>query len=104
MNTRLSNIHPGDILLYEFLEPLELSQNALARDIKVSPRRINEICLHKRIVSVDTAISLGIYFGIGAAFWLNLQSIYDLEEANNTRPADYAIIHTYAEMHSVVAH
>lgn len=77
---RIGNIHPGEILLVEFLEPLELSQNQLARDIDVPPRRINEIILGKRSVTTDTSIRLGKYFGLSHGFFLGLQNQYDMEE------------------------
>ena len=72
-------IHPGEILRTEFLEPLGLSQNRLAREIGVPPRRINEIVLGKRAITADTAIRLGKFFGMTAQFWLNLQSDYELD-------------------------
>ena len=78
----LKNIHPGDILLHEFLEPMGISQNKLARDISVPPRRINEIVLGKRAITADTALRLARYFGNSEKFWLGLQGDYDLEEAN----------------------
>ncbi len=78
----LSNIHPGEILLEEFLKPMQISQNELARSIFVSPRRINEIIQGKRSVTANTAIRLGRYFGVSAKFWLGLQDDYDLEEAS----------------------
>jgi len=78
---KLKNIHPGEILLEEFLIPMELSQNRLARDIGVPPRRINEIVHGKRAVSADTALRLARYFGTSEAFWMGLQADYDLEEA-----------------------
>ncbi len=78
---KLRNIHPGEVLLEEFLEPLQLSQNRLAREIKVPPRRINEIVLGKRAITADTALRLGKFFGTAPQFWLNLQDQYDLEEA-----------------------
>jgi addiction module HigA family antidote len=76
---KLSPIHPGEILAEEFLEPLQLSQSRLARDINVPPRRINEICLGKRGITPDTALRLGRYFGQSAEFWMQLQQRYDLE-------------------------
>jgi addiction module HigA family antidote len=79
----LSPVHPGEILLLEFLEPMALSQYALARSIGVPPRRINEIVLGKRAVSADTALRLGRYFGMEPQFWLNLQSRYDLDVAKD---------------------
>lgn len=79
----LPPVHPGEILLLEFLEPMELSQYALAKAIGVPPRRINEIVLGKRAISADTALRLGRYFGIEPQFWLNLQSRYDLDVARD---------------------
>ena len=78
---RLPNIHPGEVLREEFLAPLELSQNRVARDINVPPRRINEIVHGKRAVTADTALRLARYFGTSERFWLGLQADYDLEEA-----------------------
>lgn len=78
---RLQNVHPGDILLEDFLTPLGLSQNALARAVGVPPRRINEICLRKRSVTADTAIRLARYFNTSTELWLGLQAGYDIEEA-----------------------
>lgn len=72
-------IHPGEMLLTEFLQPLNISQYRLAKDIGVPPRRINEIILGKRSITADTAIRLGKFFGNSAKFWLNLQSHYELE-------------------------
>lgn len=77
----LPPIHPGEILLEEFLEPMGLSQNKLARSISVPPRRINEIVHGKRSVTADTALRLGRFFGTTPAFWMNLQSEYDLQTA-----------------------
>jgi antitoxin HigA-1 len=78
---KLPNIHPGEVLLEEFLIPLGLSQNAIARAIGVPPRRVNEIVLGKRAVSADTALRLATFFGTSEGFWLGLQADYDLEEA-----------------------
>jgi addiction module HigA family antidote len=79
MATKLAPIHPGEILLAEFLDPLALSQYRLAHDLSVPPRRINEIVHGKRGITADTALRLGRYFGTSAQFWLNLQTRYDLE-------------------------
>lgn len=79
--TKLKNIHPGEILLEEFLIPMQISQNRLARDIGVPPRRINEIVHGKRSVTADTALRLARYFGSSETFWMGLQADYDLEEA-----------------------
>jgi addiction module HigA family antidote len=78
---RLRNIHPGEVLLEEFLKPMDLSQNAIARAIGVPPRRINEIVLGKRGITADTAIRLAKHFGTSEQFWMGLQADYDLEEA-----------------------
>lgn len=76
---KLPNIHPGEILLEEFLKPMEISQNKIARAIGVSPRRINEIVQAKRAVTADTALRLAKYFGMSESFWMGLQADYDLE-------------------------
>ena len=88
MAKKLPNVHPGEVLLEEFLEPLEISQNRLARRIGVPPRRINEIVLGKRSVTPDTALRLSRYFGTSSRFWLGLQMDYDLEEAERERSAE----------------
>jgi len=75
----LEPIHPGEILLEEFLNPMDISQYRLAKDINVDPRRINEIVHGKRAISTDTAMRLGHFFGMSPQFWLNLQSHYALE-------------------------
>jgi addiction module HigA family antidote len=77
--TKLPPIHPGEILLEEFLKPLGISQYRLAKDINVPARRINEIVLGKRAVSADTALRLSRYFTLSDRFWMNLQARYDLE-------------------------
>ena len=80
MATRtLTPVHPGEILLEEFLEPMGISQYRLAKDISVPPRRINEIVHGKRSVTADTALRLSRYFGTSERFWLNLQTGYDLD-------------------------
>lgn len=76
----LPNPHPGEILLAEFLKPMGLSQNALARAVHVPPRRINEIVLGKRAMTADTDLRLARYFGISEGFFLGLQADYDLME------------------------
>ena len=78
-NKKLPLIHPGEILIEEFLKPMGISQYRLAKDISVPPRRINEIVHGKRSISADTALRLGRFFGISPQFWLNLQSRFDLE-------------------------
>ena len=81
--TKLPPIHPGEVLLSEFLEPMALSQYALAKAIGVPARRINEIVLGKRAITPDTALRLSRYFGLSERFWLNLQTRYDLELAKD---------------------
>ena len=76
---RLAPVHPGEILMQEFLQPMGISQYRLAKDINVSPRRINEIVHGKRAISADTALRLARYFGMSETFWSNLQAHYDLE-------------------------
>ena len=78
---KLPPVHPGEVLLEEFLEPMEISQYRLAKDISVPPRRINEIVHGKRSITADTALRLSRYFGTSERFWLNLQTGYDLEAA-----------------------
>jgi addiction module HigA family antidote len=80
---KLNPVHPGEILMEEFLKPMGISQNKLARAISVPPRRINEIVLEKRSVSADTALRLAQYFGTSAKFWMGLQSDYDLDIAKD---------------------
>jgi addiction module HigA family antidote len=77
--TKLAAVHPGEILVAEFLEPAGLSQYRLAKDMSVSPRRINEIVHGERAITADTALRLARYFGTSERFWLNLQARYDLE-------------------------
>jgi len=78
-NNKISPIHPGEILLEEFLKPINLSQNKIALAIRVPARRINEIVLGKRRISADTALRLAKFFGNSAQFWLGLQMDYDLD-------------------------
>ena len=80
-NYRLSNIHPGEILELEFLEPLNITPYRLSKDIGVSQTRISEILSFKRSITADTALRLSRYFGNSAQFWLNLQAQYDIRQA-----------------------
>lgn len=79
MPRKLPPVHPGEVLLEEFLKPMDVSQYQLAKDISVPPRRINEIVLGKRAVTANTALRLARYLGTSERFWLNLQARYDLE-------------------------
>lgn len=76
---RIKPVHPGEILMQDFLEPMGISQYRLAKDISVPPRRINEIVHGKRAVTADTALRLSRYFGVSERFWMNIQVRYDLE-------------------------
>jgi addiction module HigA family antidote len=78
----MARLHPGIVLLEERLRPKNLSQNQIARAIKVPPRRINEIVLGKRAITADTALRLGRYFGNSPSYWMHLQVEYDLEQAH----------------------
>ena len=80
-NKKLHPVHPGEVLMEEFLKPLGLSQNKLALSIAVPPRRINEIVLGKRRITADTSLRLARFFGSSPEFWLGLQSQYDLDLA-----------------------
>ena len=77
----MAPLHPGEVLLEEFMKPLGISQNRLGRELGVSPRRINEIVNGKRRITADTALRLSAYFGNSACFWLSLQMDYDLDTA-----------------------
>ena len=80
MVRKMDPIHPGEILLEEFLRPMKISQYRVAINIGVPPRRINEIVQGKRSITADTALRLSRYFGISERFWLNLQARYDLDK------------------------
>ncbi|WP_431711948.1 HigA family addiction module antitoxin [Glutamicibacter uratoxydans] len=80
---KIPPIHPGEILMEDFIKGFEITQNRLAVDIGVPPRRINEIVHGKRGISADTALRLSKYFGTSAEFWINLQSHYELERAED---------------------
>ncbi len=82
--TKLTPVHPGEILAEEFLKPLKISQNRLGRDLGVPAQRINDIVKGKRSITVDTALRLARYFKTTPQFWLNLQAHYDLEMARET--------------------
>lgn len=84
MATKLSPVTPGEILFEEFMAPLEISQNKLARDLDVPVGRINDIINTKRAITTDTALRLAVYFGTTPEFWLNIQNRYDLKLAKKT--------------------
>jgi len=85
VNDLLPNPHPGNILLEDFLKPMGVSQNALARAVNVQPRRINEIVLGKRSLTADTDLRLSSYFGVSEGFFLGLQADYDLMKRRRER-------------------
>ena len=87
MSTHLNHITPGEILLEDYMKPMGLSQNALAKALGVPPRRINEIVHNKRAVTLDTSLRLGRYFGQSPRFWLNLQAECDLRAARRLMEA-----------------
>ena len=84
---KLSPLHPGEVLYEEFIKPLALSQNQLARELKVPPRRVNEIVLGKRGISADTALRLARHLGTSPEFWLGLQADYELDMARDRSEA-----------------
>jgi addiction module HigA family antidote len=84
MDEKLSPIHPGEVLLEDFMKPLGITQYRLAKDIGVSPIRISQIVRGKRAITVDTALRLARYFGTSAAVWLRLQVRYDLESSKTS--------------------
>ena len=93
---KLQNIHPGEILLEEFLYPMDISQNRLARAMGVPPRRINEIVHGKRAVTADTAIRLALALGTSEQFWMGLQADFDLEEARTSARRELGRIESLA--------
>ncbi len=97
MNEKLSPIHPGEILMEEFLKPMNISQYKLAKDISVPPRRINEIVHGLRGITPDTALRLSRYFGLSERFWINMQTRYDLEvEKDRLQDRLDKEVHVYA--------
>ena len=80
---RIPPVHPGEVLLEDFLEPLGISQYRLAKEMNVYPRKINEIVHGKRSITADTALRLSRFFGTTAELWMNLQALYDLEKARD---------------------
>jgi addiction module HigA family antidote len=86
---RLSNIHPGEILLEEFLKPLSISAYRLSKDLGIPQTRTSEIIKGNRSITADTAIRLSYYFGNSAKFWLGLQNDFDLEEEKKSKAGDF---------------
>lgn len=94
---KLPNIHPGEILLNEFLEPLEITAYRLSKDLKIPQTRISEIIKGRRRITADTALRLSKYFGNSAKFWLGLQDDYDIEEEKLNKEKELNEIKNYAE-------
>lgn len=92
---KLANIHPGEILNLEFLEPLEISAYRLSKDLKIPQTRISEIIKGRRRITADTALRLSKYFGNSAKFWLGLQDDYDIEEERDEKQAELDEIKKY---------
>jgi addiction module HigA family antidote len=92
MTDLLPNPHPGEVLLEDFLKPMGISQNSLARSVHVPPRRINEIVLGKRSMTADTDLRLARYFGVSEGFFLGLQADYDLMERRRQIESDLSSI------------
>ena len=85
---KLSNVHPGEILNYEFLKPLEITAYRLSKDLNIPQTRISEIIKGKRRITADTALRLSKYFGNSAKFWLGLQDDYDIEEEKESKESE----------------
>ncbi|MBZ9629134.1 HigA family addiction module antidote protein [Psychroflexus sp. CAK57W] len=94
---KLANVHPGEILLHEFLEPLEISAYRLSKDLKIPQTRISEIVKGRRRITADTALRLSKYFGNSAKFWLGLQDDYDIEEGIENKENELNEIKQYAD-------
>lgn len=104
MTKKLKNIHPGEILLEEFLLPMSISQSKLARDISVPPRRINEIVLGKRSITADTDLRLSKALGTSEGFWLGLQADFDLEEKKEVIQEELTQIHCLLKDKPFISH
>ncbi len=85
---KLTNVHPGEILYYEFLKPLEITAYRLSKDLKIPQTRVSEILKGNRRITADTALRLSKYFGNSAKFWLGIQDDYDIEEGKITKESE----------------
>lgn len=92
---KLSNIHPGEILFYEFLEPLEISAYRLSKDLNIPQTRVSQIVKGNRRITADTALRLSKYFGNSAKFWLGIQDDYDIEEEKESKELELKKIKCY---------
>ncbi len=91
---KLSNVHPGEVLLHEFLEPLGISAYRLSKDLQIPQTRVSQIIKGNRRITADTALRLSKYFGTSAKFWLGLQDDYDIEEERESKKAELSRIKT----------
>ena len=99
----IKNIHPGEVLKEEFLEPMGISVYRLAKETGLSQTRMGQILKSGRSITAETAVKLGKFFSVPAEFWMNLQSLYDIEEAQKRYKKDIESIHTVRELqHSAV--
>ncbi len=94
---KLKNVHPGEILLHEFLEPLKISAYRLSKDLKIPQTRTSEIIKGRRRITADTALRLSKYFGNSAKFWLGLQDDFDIEEGKENKESELSEIKQYVE-------
>lgn len=94
---KLENVHPGEILHLEFLEPLEITPYRLSKDLKIPQTRISEIIKGNRRITADTALRLSKYFGNSAKFWLGIQNDYDIEQENENKKDELKTISKYSE-------
>ncbi|NGX85408.1 HigA family addiction module antitoxin [Aequorivita sp. KMM 9714] len=94
---KLANVHPGEILNYEFLEPLEITAYRLSKDLKIPQTRISEIIKGNRRITADTALRLSKYFGNSAKFWLGLQNDFDIEEEKENKKKELSEIKQYVD-------
>lgn len=95
---RLKNIHPGEVLKEEFLVPIEISVYRLAKETGLSQTRIGQIIKAERSITAESAVKLGKFFSVPAEFWMNLQTLYDIEEARKRYKKDIESIHTVQEL------
>ena len=94
---KLANVHPGEVLFYEFLEPLQITAYRLSKDLRIPQTRVSEIVKGNRRITADTALRLSKYFGNSAKFWLGLQDDYDLEEEQQAKDDELSQIKKYAD-------
>jgi addiction module HigA family antidote len=97
----LKNIHPGEVLKEEFLEPMGISVYRLSKDTSLSQTRLSQIIKGKRSITAETAVKLGKFFGVPAEFWMNLQSLYDIEEAQKQYKKELKSIHSIKDLEQI---